>query len=134
MTYLLNSLNKAGALFVTAKINGYDLTFDIDTGSTHNIIFDFVYKALQDNFDNTDKTLNVFGIDGKKQKSSVASTDLYFDDVAHKTEFQIINANKAVNNIQKAFGVQLHGILEVQFLKDNNCVIDFANKTIKIGE
>lgn len=25
-------------------------------------------------------------------------------------------------------------LLGVQFLKDNNCVIDFANKTIKIGE
>ena len=134
MTYSLNSLNKADVLFVIAKINGYDLTFDIDTGSSRNIIFDYVYEALKDSFENTDKTLDVFGIDGNYQKSSIASTDLYFDDVAHKTEFQIVNAMEAVNNIQKTFGVQLHGILGVQFLKDNNCVIDFVNKTIKIGE
>lgn len=134
MTYSLNSLNKADVLFVTAKINGYDLTFDIDTGSCHNIIFDYVYEALQDSFENTDKTFNVFGIDGNYQESSIVSTCLYFDNVAHKTEFQIINAMEAVNNIQNTFGVQLHGILGVQFLKDNNCVIDFVNKTIRIGD
>lgn len=124
----------ANLLFVKAIINNYILTFDIDSGSSYNIIFHDAYEFLKDSFEKTDKSGNVFGIDGKYQESPMVSTNLYFDDNAYKTDFQVINALDAASNIEKEFGIQLHGILGVQFLKDNNCVIDFANKTIKIGE
>ena len=50
---------------------------------------------------------------------------------------RLINSLLVSNDIVNCLGpydAQLHGILGVQFLKDNNCVIDFANKTIKIGD
>lgn len=129
-----NTLDKANALLVIAQINGTNLIFDIDTGTTYNVIFDFVYDHFKDNFENTDKTMKLFGIDGKYSDNKVVKTQLCFEGLKLNTEFQVVEANEAVTNFQNDYGVQLHGILGVQFLKDNNCVLDFANKTIKIGD
>ena len=129
-----NTLDKANVLLVMAKVNGISLIFDIDTGATYNVIFDFVYDHFKDNFEDGDKTIKLFGIDGKFTDNKVVKTQLCFEDLKLDTEFQVVEANDAVTNFQNDYGVQLHGILGVQFLKDNNCVIDFANKTIKIGE
>lgn len=129
-----NTIDNTNALFVLAKIKEYYFTFDIDTGSTHNVIFDYVYNQFKEGFETTDKSIDMFGIDGQYNNNPVIKSNLGFGDKTYETEFQVVCANEAVNNVQKDFGIQLHGILGVQFLKDNNCVIDFKNKTIKIGD
>ena len=129
-----NTLDKANVLLVIAQINGVNLIFDIDTGSTYNVIFDFVYNQLKEAFAETTNTIKLFGIDGKYTENRIVKTSLSLDNLVLNTEFQVVEANNAVTNFQNDYGVQLHGILGVQFLKNNNCVIDFANKTIKIGD
>ena len=128
------SIDNFSAIFVVVRIKDYYFNFDIDTGSSYNIIFDYVYNQFPQGFEATNKSSDIFGIDGKYNTCPTVKCNLCFDNQSYETEFQVICANDAVNNVQKDLGVQLHGVLGMQFLKDNNCVIDFANKTIKIGE
>lgn len=129
-----NTIDKANLLLISVQIWEYKLVFDIDTGATYNIIFDYVYNQLKEDFVDMGKSINMFGIEGKRTDNKTVKADLEFDKTILTTEFQVVDAMDAVTNFQNDFGIQLHGILGVQFLKDNNCVIDFANKTIKIGE
>ncbi len=129
-----NTIDKANLLLISVQIWEYKLVFDIDTGATYNIIFDYVYNQLKEGFVDMGKSINMFGIEGKRTDNKTVKADLEFDKTILTTEFQVVDAMDAVTNFQNDFGIQLHGILGVQFLKDNNCVIDFANKTIKIGE
>lgn len=129
-----NTIDKANVLLISAQIWEYNLVFDIDTGATYNIIFDYVYNQIKEGFVDMGKSINMFGIDGKRTDNKTVKAELGFDKTIFTTEFQVVDAIDAVTNFQNDFGIQLHGILGVQFLKDNNCVIDFANKTIKIGD
>jgi len=129
-----NTIDNANSIFILAKIKDSYLTFDIDTGATHSVIFDYVYDQFKQGFESTDQSLNMFGIDGQYKTNPIVKSNLIFGNNSYETEFQVVSADNVVNNVQKEFGIQLHGILGIQFLKNANCVIDFANKTIKIGE
>ncbi len=61
---LKETIEKVGMTLIDVRVNGVKLTFDIDTGSTENIVFDFVYNQLNNAFNPIDGSTKVFGIDG----------------------------------------------------------------------
>ncbi len=63
-----------------------------------------------------------------------AEAKLIIGDKTILTQFNVVNADQTVINLQNDYGFQLHGILGIPFLVENHCVIDFNNYTITIGE
>lgn len=131
---LKDTVEKIGMTLIDVRVNGFKLTFDIDTGSTENIVFDYVYNQLNDAFNPIDGSTKVFGIDGNYVENPHAEAELLIGDKSILTQFNIVNADQTVINLQNDYGFQLHGILGVPFLVENHCVIDFNNYTITIGE
>lgn len=131
---LRNSIEAVRMTLLTAKIGNFQLTFDIDTGSTENIVFDYVYNQLNDAFNPIDGSSKVFGIDGNYVENPYAEAELLIGDKSILTQFNVVNADQTVINLQNDYGFQLHGILGIPFLVENHCVIDFNNYTITIGE
>ena len=43
---LKDTIERVGMTLIDVKVKDFKLTFDIDTGSTENIVFDFVSKIL----------------------------------------------------------------------------------------
>ena len=75
-----------------------ELCLLIDTGSTNNILFSFVYEHFQKNF----KSL--------KEQGSI---------------FSVLDVSDGMKHVQEDSGVQIHGVLGIHFLVDYEWIIDF---------
>ncbi len=124
-------LEKAGLPLILTTDNPKNLCFLIDTGSTNDVIFDFVYEHFKDYFTQTAESKNVMGIDGLLKPTIIVNADLQFDDLRYKAPFAVLEANDAIIQVQAETGIQLHGVLGVPFLLENKCQIDFDKLIIK---
>lgn len=124
-------LEKAGLPLVITTGTPENLIFLIDTGSTHDVIFDFVYQHFKDFFTRIEDGNSVMGIDGFFKSTKAANVELQFDDLKYKSSFLILEANDAISNVQAETGIQIHGILGIPFLINNKCNIDFKNLIIQ---
>lgn len=131
---LKKSIEAVRMTLLNANVGNCQLTFDIDTGSTENIVFDFVSNQLKDVFKPIEGSSKVFGIDGNYKENPCVEAELSIGDKSFKVRFNAVNADQTVINLQNDYGFQLHGILGIPFLLDNHCVINFNNKTITIEE
>ena len=131
---LKDTIEKVGMALIDVKVKGFKLTFDIDTGSTENIVFDFVSTQLSDVFKPIDGSTKVFGIDGNYKENLCVEAELSIGDKSFLVQFNAVNADQTVINLQNDYGFQLHGILGIPFLVENHCIIDFNNFVITIGE
>lgn len=123
-------LEKAGLPLILTTDNPKNLCFLIDTGSTSDVIFDFVYQHFKDYFTLTAESQNIMGIDGSFKSSFIVNTDLQFNDLRYKAPFVVLEANDAINQVQAETGIQIHGVLGIPFLMENKCLIDFNKLTI----
>lgn len=124
-------LEKAGLPLILTTDNPKNLCFLIDTGSTNDVIFDFVYEHFKDYFTQTAESKNVMGIDGLLKPTIIVNADLQFDDLRYKAPFAVLEANDAIIQVQAETGIQIHGVLGIPFLMENKCLIDFDNLIIK---
>ena len=131
---LKKSIEAVRMTLLNANVGNCQLTFDIDTGSTENLVFDFVSNQLSDVFKPIEGSSKVFGIDGNYKENPCVEAELSIGDKSFKVRFNAVNADQTVINLQNDYGFQLHGILGIPFLLDNHCVINFNNKTITIEE
>ena len=131
---LAEGIQKLSMPLVTAKVYGHNLTFLIDTGSTHNIIASFVYKQLQDAFMVTGRSDRMMGVEGQYQDVITVNATLEIEGVELKSDFNVVDMSDAVMKLQDETGLQLHGFLGIPFLMDNKCVLDFQNQQLIISE
>ena len=124
-------LEKAGLPLILTTENPKNLCFLIDTGSTNDVIFDFVYEHFKDYFTQTAESKNVMGIDGSLKPTIIVNADLQFDDLKYEAPFVVLEANDAIIQVQAETGIQIHGVLGIPFLMENKCLIDFDNLIIK---
>lgn len=124
-------LEKAGLPLILTTGNPKDLCFLIDTGSTNNVIFDFVYQHFKEYFAPTSDSQNIMGIDGSLKPTIIVNADLQFDDLRYKAPFVVLEANDAVTQVQAEIGIQIHGVLGIPFLMENKCMIDFDKLIIQ---
>lgn len=124
-------LEKAGLPLILTTENPKNLCFLIDTGSTNDVIFDFVYQHFKDYFTPTSDSQNIMRIDGSLKPTIVVNADLQFEDLSYKAPFVVLEANDAINQVQAETGIQIHGVLGIPFLMENKCLIDFDKLIIK---
>ncbi len=131
---LVEGILKLSMPLVTAQVNGLNLTFLIDTGSTHNIIASFVYEQLKDAFMVTGQSDKIMGVEGQYQDVITVNATLKIEGVELKSAFNVVDMSDAVMKLQDETGLQLHGFLGIPFLMDNKCVLDFHNQQLVISE
>lgn len=124
-------LEKAGLPLILTTETPKNLCFLIDTGSTRDVIFDFVFQHFKNYFMQTAEAQNIMGIDGLLKSSIVVNADLQFDDLRYKAPFVVLEANDAVTQVQAETGIQIHGVLGIPFLIENKCLIDFDKLKIQ---
>ena len=107
------------------------LCFLVDSGSTHNLIFSYVMEAL-DEVISIDASTSIKGITGNTKGSKQIEYDVAFDEIWYTAQWTIVEAPMAVMQIQNETGVQVHGILGINFLLQNKWILDFKNLTINI--
>ena len=130
MTYdIKKTLEKVG-LPLMVTFGSPALCFIVDTGSTHNVLFSFVWEAMADKFQPIDTMIQMSGIEGIRANSRQVKGIVEFDNKKIEVTFAIVDANEAVAKIQNESGVQIHGILGIPFLVENKWILDFNRLTI----
>ena len=127
-------LEKAGLPLILTTENPKNLCFLIDTGSTNDVIFDFVYEHFKSHFTIIPECQNIMGIDGSLKPTIIVNADLQFDDLRYKAPFSVVEANDAIMRVQEETSIQIHGVLGVPFLVENKCLIDFDKLVIKSND
>ena len=92
-------LQKAGLPLILMSGKTNNLCFLIDTGATHNTLFDFVYEHFKSEFKLLEGAYRTMGIEGHYKETPIIEATFNFE--------------------------QIHGVLGVQFLIENKWIIDF---------
>ena len=107
-----------------------NVCFLIDTGSTHNSIFSFVYDHFKDEFQIQEEMQKTMGIEGNYQECQTVEATFNFEGTDYTSTFMIMDATSAMAQVQEETGIQIHGILGIQFLLEHKWIIDFEKRTV----
>ena len=125
-------LQKTGLPLIITSGKLKNLCFLIDTGSTHNILFSYVYEHFSDEFKILNNTQNIMGIEGEYKETPIVEGTFNFEGKDYTSTFSVFNATNAVVQVEEETGVQIHGILGIQFLIENKWVVNFDKNIIKL--
>ena len=123
-------LQKAGLPLIISENN--NLCFLLDTGATNNVIFNYVYEHFKKEFKRLDGNQSIMGIEGIYQETPIIEATFNFEGVDYTSSFSVLEASDAMQQVQKETGIQIHGILGVQFLLENKWILDFKKLTITV--
>lgn len=126
---IIHSLNKVGLPLVVTTSRPH-LCFLVDTGSSHNVLFSYVLNASELIYTPIDVSHSIMGIDGTPAVVNQIKTTLSFDEKEVSTTLSVLDATNAISQIQQESGIQIHGILGIPFLTQNEWILDFKNNTI----
>lgn len=127
-------LQKTGLPLIVTSGKLENICFLIDTGATHNTLFDFVYEHFKDEFKLLDSTCRTMGIEGHYKETPVIEATFNFEGVDYTSTFSVLNATDAIAQVQEETGVQIHGVLGIEFLIENKWIIDFKKLTVLCNE
>lgn len=131
MIFELNfGLEKTGMPLILTSGKKKNVCFLIDTGSTHNTLFSFVYEHFKDDFRIIEENQKTMGIESHFQDSTTVEGTFNFDGTEYTSTFEVVNANDTITQLQEETGVQLHGILGIPFLMENKWKIDFEKMIV----
>ena len=123
-------LEKIGLPLILTSGRKKNVCFLIDTGSTHNTLFSFVYEHFKDDFRIIEENQETMGLEGRFQESTIVEGTFNFEGTEYTSTFAVVKANDMITQLQEDTGVQLHGILGIHFLMENNWKIDFEKKVV----
>ena len=124
-------LQKAGLPLILMSGKTNNLCFLIDTGATHNTLFDFVYEHFKSEFKLLEGTYRTMGIEGHYKETPTIEATFNFEGIDYTSIFSVLDATDVVQQIQEETGMQIHGILSTNFLLENKWIIDFENLIIR---
>lgn len=125
---------KVGMPFVCVNEGGFqNVVFMIDTGSTDNILFRYIYEQAKDQLEETDGKFTVTGIDGKAQEVMQVIGYVPFCGKEYEMKF-LVRGDDAGIALSKAMGFSVIGLIGTYFMVEHGWVIDFANQEILIPD
>ena len=123
-------LEKIGLPLILTSGRKKNVCFLIDTGSTHNTLFSFVYEHFKDDFRIIEENQETMGIESRFQESITVEGTFNFEGTEYTSIFEVVKANDTITQLQEETGVQLHGILGIPFLMENKWKIDFEKMIV----
>lgn len=127
-------LEKIGLPLIVTSGKLKNLCFLIDTGSTNNSLFSFVYEHFKDEFKLLDVTQKIMGIEGHYKENPIIEATFNFEGTDYTSTFAVLDATDAIRQMQEETGVQIHGVLGIQFLIENKWIIDFETYSVKCDD
>ena len=127
---LTYGLRKTGLPLILTSGKLKNVCFLIDTGSTHNSIFSFVYDHFKDEFQIQEEMQKTMGIEGNYQECQTVEATFNFEGTDYTSTVMIMDATSAMAQVQEETGIQRQGILGIQFLLEHKWIIDFEKRTV----
>lgn len=95
----------------------------LDTGSSLNVINSKIVESLV--YTKLESSGTVYGMEGNTIDVEYISMNITRDNDSYSSIFQVVDMQKAFDNIKEEYGVQIHGILGNSFFKDYKYILNF---------
>ena len=126
--------SKLGMPYFEIKGEGFDhMLMLVDTGSTNNILFDYVYEQVKDVLKPVEGEWRITGINGKVEDTKCVEGNLPFFGKEYPMHF-LIGKGDAGMKLTEETGLPVCGIIGTLFMVEHGWVIDFAHQEILIPE
>lgn len=97
--------------------------FLLDTGATLSVINQAALESITHT--TTNKTGELYGVDGVKREVSYASINLAYKNKDYTEEFQVLDMQEAIDQVKAESGVNMVGIIGSEFFRKYKYVLDF---------
>ena len=124
-------LEKIGLPLILTSGKLKNICFLIDTGATHNVLFTYVFEHFRNEFRVLDEHQSTMGIEGNYKECPTIEATFSFEGIDYTSTFTVLDATNAVAQIQEETGMQIHGILGIPFLVENEWIVDFETCTVR---
>lgn len=102
MIFQLNfGLEKSGMPLILTSGKKKNVCFLIDTGSTHNTLFSFVYEHFKDDFRILEEDQKTMGIESHFQDSTTVEGTFNFEGTEYTSTFEVVKANDTITQLQE---------------------------------
>ena len=122
---LILGLQKTGLPLIVTSGKLKNLCFLVDTGATHNVLFTYVFEHFKNEFKVLKEHQSTMGIEGNYKECPTIEATFTFEEIDYTSTFTVLDATNAVAQVQEETGIQIHGVLGIQFLVENKWIIDF---------
>lgn len=95
-----------------------------------NTLFDFVYEHFKSEFKLLEGIYRTMGIEGHYKETPIIEATFNFEGRDYTSTFSVLDASGAIRQVQDETGIQIHGVLGVQFLIENKWIIDFEQMKV----
>ncbi len=128
---LKNVLKLTHLPIIEVEVLNRHLFFIIDTGSTNSLLDDRIASSLEEVIHYTGKH-KLQGIEGNAILSSQGSLPLTFCGKVYQQTLCIMPLQAPFEAIKNDTGIEVHGILGIDFLLANKWVIDFEEEALRV--
>lgn len=118
-----SSIDLTGLPIVTLYQGSKKYHFILDTGSNVSHITNTADIMIIP----TKKGDTVYGLEGNKITTPIVGVELYHNKNKYEIEVRVTDLNNAFANLKKDTGVEVTGILGVDFLRQTNKALDFKH-------
>ena len=126
---------KVGMPFVCVNEGGFqNVVFMIDTGSTDNVLFGYVYEQAKDQLKEAEGRYTITGIDGKPKEVKPVIGYVPFCGKEYEMKFLVRGDDDAGIALSNVMGFTVIGLIGAYFMVEHGWVIDFANQEILIPD
>ena len=102
MRFSINfGIEKTGMPLILTSGRKKNVCFLIDTGSTHNTLFSFVYEYFKDDFRIIEENQKAIGIKGHFQDLTTVEGTFNFDGTEYTSTFAVVKANDTITQLRK---------------------------------
>lgn len=107
-----------------------DLIFMLDTGANHSVLFTYTYEHLKETLKDLDGTREMMGMEGSKVAMNRVEGTINILGKDYTHVFSIFDGSKTFGAIQEKTGIQIHGILGLDFMVKYRWILDFERYVV----
>jgi len=125
---------KVGMPFVCVNEGGFkNAVFLIDTGSTCNVLFKYIFEQAKDQLEETEGEYTITGIDGIPKEVKPVKGYVLFCGKEYEMTF-LVRDDDAGIMLSKEMGFSVIGMIGTLFMAEHGWILDFANQEVIIPD
>ncbi len=121
---------KVGMPFMSISVEGFQMIMMIDTGSTNNVLFRYVYQQVREQLREVETDYTITGIDGKPNKVICVVGSALLGENRHEMSFLVREDDDAGVMLSQKMGFPVCGIIGTLFMAEHGWMLDFANQEV----
>ena len=122
--------SKVGMPFISINVEGFQMIMMIDTGSTNNVLFRYVYQQVREQLREVETDYTITGIDGKPNKVICVVGNALLGGNRHEMSFLVREDDDAGIMLSQEMGFPVCGIIGTLFMAEHGWMLDFANQEV----